>query len=371
MVSKKLLKILLVTLEFPPQIGGVSRYYDGLIKHWSGEIKVLCANLKWPLWPHWLPLIWRVGKIIKKEKIAMLWVGQVLPVGYIALWLKKRKKIPYMVFTHGMDILVPQKSQWKKYWLKKILFNAELVAANSKFTRSELIKLGVGQGRIVVVYPCPMPHHRMYENSHCDERSDEAISNIDEIASPLARNDNKMILSVGRLVKRKGFDRVIEIMPRLLKRVPDLKYVIIGNGPEIGALQTQMAELGLSDNVEILENVSDEELQEWYNKCALFALPCCQIGADVEGFGMVFLEAALAGKPVVAGNSGGASETVHHGYGGFVIEPDSPDELYQALLKILTDEPFANRLGDYGRDWVSKNFQWEKEVEKLADVLMK
>ncbi|KKS12999.1 MAG: Glycosyl transferase group 1 [Candidatus Magasanikbacteria bacterium GW2011_GWA2_41_55] len=274
MTLKKLPKILLVTLEFPPQIGGVSRYYDGLVKHWSGEIKVLCANLKWPLWPHWLPLIWRTGQMIKKEKIEMLWVGQVLPVGYIALWFKKRKKIPYAVFTHGMDILVPQKLRRKRYLLKKILFNSELVVANSQFTRGELIKLGVEDSKIVVVYPCPMPYHRMSENSYCEERSDEAILNIDEIDAclpagrRLARNDNKIILSVGRLVKRKGFDKVIEVMPRLLKRVPDLKYMIIGNGPEATALQTQIVESGLSDSIEILENISDEELQEWYNKCA-------------------------------------------------------------------------------------------------------
>ncbi|MBI5022803.1 MAG: glycosyltransferase family 4 protein [Candidatus Magasanikbacteria bacterium] len=351
MTLKKIPKIFLITLEFPPQIGGVSRYYDGLVKHWSGEIKVMPANLKCPLWPHWLPLIWRVGKIVKKEKIEMLWVGQVLPVGYVALWFKRRKKVPYTVFTHGMDILVPQKSRWKKYWLKKILFNAELVVANSQFTRGELIKLGVVEWRIIVVYPCPV------------EMKDSSLA-------LLPQNDiEKIILSVGRLVKRKGFDKVIDVMPRLLKRVPDLKYVIIGNGPEIAALQNQIAELGLSDNVEILEKVYDKELQEWYNKCTLFALPCRQIGVDVEGFGLVFLEAALAGKPVVAGNSGGAPETIRHGYGGFVIEPDSPDELYQALLKILTDEPFANRLGDYGCDWVSRNFQWEKEIEKLKEKI--
>ncbi len=376
MVLKKLPKILLVTLEFPPQIGGVSRYYDGLIKNWKEEIKLMRANLKWPLWPHWLPLIWRVGKKVKKEKIEMLWVGQVLPIGYIALWIKWRKKIPYVVFTHGMDILVPQKSRWKKYWLTNILFGAELVVANSQFTRSELIKLGVEEGRIVLVYPCPLglPNNDHPEPSQCHPEFISGSPIIEDFSEMRSRNkfgmtDGKIILSVGRLVKRKGFDKVIEIMPRLLKRVPDLKYVIIGNGPEKVALQTQIAESGLSGSVEILENISDEELREWYNKCTLFALPCRQIGADVEGLGMVFLEASLAGKPVVAGNSGGAPETVRHGYSGFVVDPNSLEELYQALLKILTDEPFANRLGVYGRDWVSRNFQWEKETEKLENAI--
>ncbi|MEK7189353.1 MAG: glycosyltransferase family 4 protein [Patescibacteria group bacterium] len=356
MVLKKLPKILLVTLEFPPQIGGVSRYYDGLIKNWKEEIKVMRANLKWPLWPHWLPLIWRVGKMVKKEKIAMLWVGQALPIGYIALWIKWRKKIPYVVFTHGMDILVPQTSRWKKYWLTKILSNTELVVANSQFTRGELLKLGVEKGRIVVVYPCPTPVTLIGK-----EMADISSANTVE----------KIILSVCRLVKRKGLDKVIEVMPRLLKRAPDLKYVIIGNGPEKVALQTQITESGLSGSVNILANVSDEGLQEWYNKCTVFVLPCRQIGADVEGLGMVFLEASLAGKPIVVGNSGGAPETVHHGYSGFVVDAEEPEELYQSLLKILTDEPFAKRLGVYGRDWVGRKFQWEREVEKLKNVLIK
>lgn len=342
-----------------------------MVKHWKEEIKVLRANLKWPLWPHWLPLIWHVGKMVKKEKIEMLWVGQVLPIGYIALWLKKRKKIPYAVFTHGMDILVPQKSRWKRYWLKKILFNAELVAANSQFTRNELLKLEVEEGRIVVVYPCPT---EMSVLCHSDppaggEESPILLEQRDPSALRPQDDNEKIILSVGRLVKRKGFDKVIEIMPRLLKRVPGLKYVIIGNGPEKAALQIQIAELGLSDSVEILENISDDELHEWYNRCVVFALPCCQIGADAEGLGLVFLEAAFAGKPIVAGNSGGAPETVRHGYSGFVVDAEAPEELYQSLLKILTDEPFAKRLGAYGREWVNRNFQWEKEVEKLEEKI--
>lgn len=354
MVIEKKLKILLLTLEYPPQTGGVSRYYAGLVKHWPGEIKVAAIKLWWPLWPHWLPLLWSVNRLVRKEKIGMLWVGQVLPLGYAAWWLKKRKGIPYAVFTHGMDVLLPQKSWWKKRWLKKVLLAADLVATNSEFTRGEVLKLGVDKEKTVVVYPCP------------ELNTELRIPN-----SELSIRDSKIILSVGRLIKRKGFDKVIAVMPRLLKRVPDLKYVIIGAGPEKDNLQSLIFNLQLTDKVLLLENVSDSELYEWYNNCALFALPCRQIGPDVEGFGLVFLEAALAGKPVVAGNSGGASEAMRHGYSGFVVNPDSAEDLYQALLKILTDDDFSRRLGEYGRQWVERNFQWEREVGKLEEATTK
>lgn len=349
-------KILLATLEFPPDRGGVARYYGEIVKHWPGEVSILKPRF-WRLWPHWLPLLWQVGRQVKKEKIEMLWVGQVLPLGYVALWLKKRKKIPYAVFTHGMDILLPQKSWWKKRWLKKIIEAADLVAANSEFTRGELIKLGVEEGRTVVVYPCPGL------NSELRMTNSELRTPNYEI-----EKRNKVILSVGRLVKRKGFDKVIEAMPRVLKRVPEAKCVIIGAGPEVAGYRLQVTELGLDEKIYILENINDEELISWYQRSNVFVMPCRQIGADVEGFGMVFLEAASFGKPVVAGDAGGAPEAIHHGYGGFVVDSESTEELYQAMIKLLIDDNFAKRMGEYGRQWVERNFQWEREIGKLIAI---
>lgn len=364
-MSRDLPKILLATLEFPPDRGGVSRYYGEIVKHWPSEISVLKPRF-WRLWPHWLPLLWQAGRQVKKEKIEMLWVGQVLPLGYVALWLKKRKKIPYAVFTHGMDILLPQKSWWKKRWLKKVLEAADLVAANSEFTRGELIKLGVEEGRTVVVYPCPFLDYGLL-TADCGRLKEEDIKET-VVSSQLTVDDirdSKIILSVGRLVKRKGFDKVIEAMPRVLKRVPEAKYVIIGAGPEVTGYRLQVTELGLDEKIYILENINDEELISWYQRGNVFVMPCRQIGGDVEGFGMVFLEAASFSQPVIAGNSGGAPETTHHGYGGFVVDSESSEELYQALIKLLTDDNFAKRMGEYGRQWVERNFQWEKEAGKL------
>ncbi len=345
-------KIVLLTLEYPPQVGGVGRYYAGLVQHWPEPITVQRLGLSWPFWPRWLPFFWQVGRLLRKEKAGMLWVGQVLPLGYVVWWFKKRRRIPYLVFTHGMDILVPQKSRWKKRWLRKILADADLVVSNSEFTRGEAVKLGVSIEKTAVVYPCPAECH--------SDRVPTLVGTSGGISQ-------KIILSVGRLVKRKGFDKVIEVMPRLLKRIPEVKYVIIGAGPEVTGYRLQVTGLELEDKVMIIEKTSDTELSQWYQACDVFVLPCRQIDGDVEGFGMVFLEAASFGKPVIVGRSGGAPETTHHGYGGFVVDPESPEELYQALVRLLTDEAFSQRMGEYGRNWVAKKFRWEVEVEKLRE----
>jgi len=328
----------------------VARYYENLVKFWNEPLFVLSQKLLWPLWPKWLRAIWQTRRIIKKEGINLLWIGQVLPLGYIGLWFKKRRHIPFVVFCHGLDILAPQSSKWKKQWLIKILQEAKLIIANSEFTKGEIEKLGISDNKIIVIYPC-------------------GGLKMDQEVRMTNNDEEKVILSVGRLIKRKGFDKVIAIMPKILKRLPTAKYIIIGNGPEGLNLQSQISKLNLEEKVTILNDVTDAELSSWYASSNVFAMPCAQIGPNAEGFGMVFLEAASFGKPVVAGNSGGAPEAVHKGYSGYVVNPNSEDDLYQALLKLLTDENFAKRMGEYGKEWVRKNFRWEREVEKLKNKL--
>ncbi|MBI5732226.1 MAG: glycosyltransferase family 4 protein [Candidatus Magasanikbacteria bacterium] len=351
-------KILLITLEYPPFQGGVARYYGNLVENWEEEIRVLNKGLTSKfIWPRWLPALWKTWRMIKKEEIKMLWVGQVLPLGYIALWFKRRRGLPYVVFTHGMDILTPQASKRKKLWLTKILKEARLVVANSNFTREEIKKLGIEENKITVVYPCAPKNLKteFFDNGLLKEK--------------YQLEGKKIILSVGRLVKRKGFDKVIEVLPRILKRAPEAVYVIIGTGEERENLKRQIDDWGLGEKAMILEKVGDAELAGWYESCAVFTMPCCQLGPDVEGFGTVFLEAQSFGKPVVAGNSGGAGETVRHGYGGYLINPANNEELYQALLKLLSDEEFAKRMGEYGRKWVEENFSWEREAAKLEQAI--
>lgn len=351
-------KMTLLTLEYPPMRGGVGRYYAGLVTNWGNEnIQVISQKLTWGLWPHWLPVFWQMRKIFKINPPAILGIGQVLPLGYVALWYKKRHNLPYVVFTHGMDILIPQTSKWKLFWLNKILQAADLVVANSEFTKQQLLNFQVPEDKIEIVFP------------GVSLTQSVSAEKLEELKNTYNIQDKKIILSVGRLVKRKGFYKVLDILPKIIKRVPEALYVVIGSGPEADNLHQMVEQKQVTNNVLFLNNINDEDLAAWYNLADVFVMPCEQIGADVEGLGIVFLEAAMAKKPIVVGNSGGAAETVKHGYSGFLIDPESSDELYQALLKLLTDTNFAQRLGNYGHDWVIKNFNWSREVAKLKNKL--
>lgn len=277
-------------------------------------------------------------------------VSHVLPMGYVALIFKKIFSIHYIVFTHGMDILIPQQNKWKKFWVKKILKNANLVVSNSGFTRDEILKLGVKKQKTEVIYPCPNP-------------------NIKNLEFPKKLSDKKIILSVGRLVERKGVDKVIEAMPEILKEVPNLVYMIIGNGPHKEKLLELKEKNKLGNSVIFVSDVKDKEMHVYYGMSDVFVMPARKINGDVEGFGIVYLEAALFGKPSVAGKDGGAPEAVLDNETGFIIDGNNIDEISKIIKKLLKDEELCRKMGERARQRVLQEFRYEKQVEKLKKIL--
>ncbi len=372
-------KVLIATIEFLPQKGGIANYLAG----WAGALpadKVAVLTLKHsnasdfdshsaykiyrknliirlPLfWPKWLPLVWRLWRVARREKVDAILVGQVLPVGTVAFLVKKISGIPYFVSCHGMDILMPQKSSRKKKLLNKILEQAGGIIANSQFTKNELIKLGVPENKITVVYPSL--------GTNC-----ESTIPIDEIKRKYHLGDKKILLTVGRLVKRKGHDKVIEALSKILEHVPEVVYVIVGDGPEREKLQATSYKLQVQDNILFTGEISEEEKMAFYQLCDIFVMVPRQIGPDVEGFGTVFLEANQYGKPTVAGRSGGVAEAVIDGVTGIVVNPIDTQQIARAVIKLLTDQDLAKKLGEQGRKRVREEFQWQTQVEKLKRLL--
>lgn len=341
-------KNILITLEYPPKKGGVSRYYQNLVDFFGPEkIQVLSTKLTWILWPKWLPAVYRVWREVKKNNQYHLILGQVLPLGYVALILKFFCRLNFSVFTHGMDILLPQSNWWKNRWMKKILQEADWVVANSLFTKRELEKLGVSGDKIEIVYPC-----------------------VGRMFAPLKRRkEGGVLLSVGRLVKRKNFDAVIGILPEILKQFPQTIYVLIGDGPEEENLRNLAANLQLEKNVLFFKNINDQTLDDWYARADLFIMPCRRKGPDVEGLGTVFLEAAAHGLPVIVGNSGGAAEAVIDGRTGLLVQPDSPEELAKAITLILSDKVRADKMGEEGRKMVEDRFFCHLQFIKIAKII--
>lgn len=356
-------KTLLVTLDYPPMVGGVAHYYANVVENLPREkISVLDNSSSQLLfryvWPRWLKGLWRVFREVRRQEIEHILVGQVLPVGTIALLFKRVLGTPYTVMTHAMDITIPfgpEGSLRKQRLIMKVLAGADAVTTVSAYTKKQLTDLGVPENKIELVYPCP----------HVSK------------ASPGSRLDvahgltgKKIVLVVARLVERKGIDTAIEAMALVSKRHDDAQLIIIGEGNDKERLQRIVKHNELDDQVTFVGGVSPEELAAWYDRCDLLVMPSRELSSrDVEGFGIVFLEAGVFGKPVIGGNSGGVPDAIVDGETGFLVDPRSREELAHRITQILDDPLLAQRLGEAGRKRVQEQFQWPVQVHKIEKLL--
>src|SRR3990167_3684392 len=385
-------RTLLVTLDFPPHIGGVARYYDQLSRHLPSDFflvfapsvsdahevsaqraydqhvtfRVLRGRFFWKwMWPHWLPLLWRVGCVVRKEHIEHVLVGQILPVGTV-LWLLNLISsigvfpvFSYTVMTHAMDVMLVHQTPRKKWLAKHILANAHSVTSVSTFTKEYLQRFGVVENRLHVLPPGVSTS--MFGSS--TSRSD--------IRKEMQCEDAFLLLSVGRLVERKGYDRVIQALSALSGRYPHIHYLIVGAGPYETALRALVVRTGLVNRVHLIGQVSDNNLPSYYATCDVFILPTrvLDAGKDVEGFGIVFLEAASFGKPVIAGNTGGGTDAVIDEVTGLLVDPENISHLATAIERLYTNPVLRSRFGEAGKKRVQEQFQWPTIAKKFEALL--
>ena len=313
-------------------------------------------------WPKWLPLLWQIWKIVRQNKIKLIQVGQILPVGTAVYILNKFLKIPYMVYCHGMDVMTASQSPRKKILARKILKNAEFIAANSEFTKEKILEYGVRPQNVTIVYPCP----------NMKLRREVLPKEIEALRNKYSLLNKKIILTTGRLVERKGHDVVLGALHKLKELVPEAHYAIIGEGPMERAIKQMIKTLKLEDSVSLIGKVSDYELAVWYEICDVFVMISRQLkNEDAEGFGIVYLEANMFGKPVIAGKSGGSGEAVLDNETGILAEPTDQYEIISAIEKLLKHPEEARQLGENGRRRVEEEFQWEKQAEPLIERIMK
>jgi len=178
-------------------------------------------------------------------------------------------------------------------------------------------------------------------------------------------------LSVGRLMRRKGFDNVVRSLPVLLKQGLDVEYALIGIGDDMEYLYGLASELNVADRIHLLGHVSYEDLPRWYNACDLFAMPNRDIDGDSEGFGLVFLEAAASGKPVVAGTAGGTGSAVVDEETGLCVDGENVDEIAQALARLLSNPAEAEEMGYKARLRILDNFIHQRRVDQLRELALK
>lgn len=276
-------------------------------------------------------------------------------VGVAAFLIKKTTGIPYFVFAHGLDIYGAQADTKVSKLMRLVLQNASTVIANSNFT-AQLVKSAIGEPeRIVVLNPVVDIKRFITRASFSDKKVE----------------GKKVILTVARLVESKNHETLIRAFARVVKNIPEALYRIIGEGPLESQLKELVNTLGLVDKVIFVGNVPDSELTAYYYSCAVFVMVSREIKerGEVEGFGIVFLEAAACARPVIGSKSGGIPDAVIDGLTGILVNPLNEDEIALAIVRVLQDEQLAKRLGENGRKRVESELSIGNLGEKLKKII--
>jgi phosphatidylinositol alpha-1,6-mannosyltransferase len=271
----------------------------------------------------------------------------------VAQCVKSFSSVPYLLYAHGEEILISRSSEKLRFLSAKVYGSAAAIIANSHHTKALLEDVGVRSEKIHVIYPGVDP-----ENF----RANREI--VLQIRQRYNLGESPVLLTVGRLQRRKGQDMVIRALPHILRKFPTVKYIIAGTGEEASSLQQLAYNVGVGEKVIFAGYVPDSEQGAYYAACDVFVMPNRQIGPDIEGFGMVFLEAGAAGKPVIGGRSGGTGEAIIEGKTGLRIDGTDIEEIATAVRTLLADPARAQAMGEAGRRRVEEEFNWETVVQR-------
>jgi phosphatidylinositol alpha-1,6-mannosyltransferase len=367
--------VVLVTDIFPPAVGGSGELLANVYRRLapvpvrvlttgreserieSKEFEIVREPLRSFSWgvvsPGGLGQHYRRIAILRelvRDRPAVVHCGRGLPEGLAAYWLRIFGGPPYVCWAHGEEIGYVRESRELRALFSLVIRRAAHLLANSANTARELSTFGVRPDRIAVVYP-----------------GVDAERFQPRPASPRNGHDEVVLLTVGRLQKRKGHDQVIRALARLGGRL-GLRYIVVGDGAERQALAHLARDCGVEHLVTFTGAVTPEELPRWYASADIFVHPNRVEGADFEGFGIVFLEAAASGLPVIAGASGGAPEAVADGSTGVLVSGTDTDELARAIERLATDADLRRRMGEAGRRWILASFSWGRAAEQVLRI---
>ncbi|MFH1353898.1 MAG: glycosyltransferase family 4 protein [bacterium] len=370
------MKVLLLAENWPPRVGGIENYLTNIATHLKEAVDVVAPSARasfekarvmrqrffWPLIkPAWLPLfIWLYRKA-KKEKYDVVLCGKALFEGLVGYYLKKRLGIPYIVFTYAMEIEVwaSEHGEWEK--LAKVLEAADRVVYINEVTKQSLLDLEVEESQLVKI--CPGVGEVFFKK--VDEGRLRRVLRQHNVERPY-------IIAVGRLVERKGFDVLIEAFSELDQtKFGEVDLAIVGEGKEREELEKLASHLFVEESVKFLGEVKDEDLPALYQGAQLLALTPRQIEGDMEGFGIVYLEAAASGLPAVATDTGGVKEAVKAGHTGLVVPPEDPAAVRAVLERLLSDDKLRQRLGRQARARAKEEFAWAKRIRLVKEMIDK
>ncbi|MFI9120932.1 glycosyltransferase family 4 protein [Streptomyces bikiniensis] len=378
-------KTLIVTNDFPPRPGGIQAFLHNMALRLDPERVVVYAST----WKRGregaeataafdaeqpftvvrdrttmlLPtprVTARATALLREHGCESVWFGAAAPLGLTAPALRRAGARRLVATTHGHEAGWAQLPAARQL-LRRIGEGTDTITYLGEYTRSRIASAltPAAADRMVQLPP------------GVDEKTFHPGSGGDEVRARLGLSDRPVVVCVSRLVPRKGQDTLIRALPGILRRVPDAVLLIVGGGPYEKDLRRLAVETGVAGSVRFTGAVPWAELPAHYGAGDVFAMPCRtrRGGLDVEGLGIVYLEASATGLPVVAGDSGGAPDAVLDGETGWVVRGGSPEETADRVATLLLDPGLRARMGERGRAWVEEKWRWDLLAERLRELL--
>jgi phosphatidylinositol alpha-1,6-mannosyltransferase len=374
-------RVLLVTNDFPPRRGGIQSYLADLVTQLAatGEHTLTVYAPQWKdadafdatspgyhvvrhpgtlMLP--VPTVdARMRRLIGERGIDTVWFGAAAPLGLLAARARRAGARRVLASTHGHEVgwsMLPG----ARSVLRRIGDESDVVTYVSRYTRGRFAS-AFGPKAALEHLPPGVDSERF--------RPDPASRT--EMRTRHGLGQRPTVVCLSRLVPRKGQDMLIRALPTIRQRVNGAALVIAGGGPYLDTLRGLAAQFGVTDHVTFTGGVPSAELPAYHAMADVFAMPCRTRGAglDVEGLGIVFLEASATGVPVIAGSSGGAPETVQHNKTGKVVDGRSVQQIADAVIELLADPGRAAAMGTAGREWITTKWRWDDLAGRLSDLI--
>ncbi|BET50648.1 glycosyltransferase family 4 protein [Streptomyces tendae] len=378
-------KTLIVTNDFPPRPGGIQAFLHNMALRLDPERLVVYAST----WKRsregieataafdaeqpftvvrdrttmLLPTpgaTRRAVGLLREHGCTSVWFGAAAPLGLMAPALRRAGAERLVATTHGHEAGWAQLPAARQL-LRRIGESTDTITYLGEYTRSRIAGALTPEAAARMVQLPP----------GVDEKTFHPASGGDEVRARLGLTERPVVVCVSRLVPRKGQDTLIRAMPRILAAEPDAVLLIVGGGPYERDLRRLAEETGVAASVHFTGAVPWSELPAHYGAGDVFAMPCRtrRGGLDVEGLGIVYLEASATGLPVVAGDSGGAPDAVLDGETGWVVRGEDPNESADRITTLLADPQLRRRMGERGRTWVEEKWRWDLLAEHLKTLL--
>ena len=374
--------VLFVTNDFGPRAGGIETFVIGLIERrpfgqtivytsaqtgseaydqaWKANFGVTVIRDRAKILLPTPRVARNLSRVIKESNIQVAAFGAAAPLGLLSASMKKAGVRKTVALTHGHEVW------WAKVFpfncaLRKIGTSVDSLSYLGEFTQqaiSKSLSKAAAQKMVKIAPGIDVDHFSPQDST--------------QLRKELKIDDKRVIVSVGRLVHRKGQDHLIQAMPEILKRVPDAHILMVGQGPYLSHLKKLVQELNLVDHVSFIGRIQYAQLPQYICAGDIFAMPSRSrfFGLEVEGLGIVYLEASACGLPVIAGSSGGAPDAVLAGVTGIVVDGENNQEIAAGAIKLLQDLPASKAMGLAGREWIIENWRWEIWADRFNKLLL-